>query len=409
MADTGYIDRFRSASVSQQVLLVGGTVALITLLAAVVWLFWLRTPYETLFRSLRPVDAATIVAELDRQKIPYRLTDGGSTILVPADKVDGTRLAVMSEDLPLKGTVGFELFNKSDMGLTDFAQKINYQRALQGELARTIMSLDGVEAARVHLSLGEDRVFRDDQVPPKASVTIRMRHGGNLSANAATGIQRLVAAAVPQLEVANVVILDEGGGIVNPQTHPGGEPLTPIAGEKQAVELYYESRIRAQLARVQPPYTPSVTVVAEVDLSTTGDRSLAGWTPGGRGFPLRITLVPAPGAQVEAEVRRAVAAAVDTNASLADTLAFSAIPPEAAASPASATPSAAPPTAAGSVPSGERHPAWLLAPVGLAIVALLLLIALRALRPSRLTPEECEEFAVRLREALEQEARARHV
>src|SRR3954454_16858263 len=129
-----------------------GAVLLCALLAAF-WLLFLRTDYGVLFSRLREPDAATIVAELDKRKIPYRLEQGGTTILVPADRVDNTRLAVMGEDLPLKGQVGFELFNKSDMGLTDFAQKINYQRALQGELARTIMTVESVDSARVHLSI----------------------------------------------------------------------------------------------------------------------------------------------------------------------------------------------------------------------------------------------------------------
>lgn len=207
-------DRFRALSTSQQIALVAVAVTVICLLLLSVWYFVLRVPYSVLFRELRPSDAASIVSDLDRKKIPYRLADGGATVLVPADIADRTRLSVTTEDVPLKGTTGFELFDKSDMGLTDFAQKINYQRALQGELERTIQTLDGVDSVRVHLSLGEDRIFRDDQVPPKASVTVRMQKGSTLSIGTAQGIQHLVAAAVPNLDAANVVILDERGRIV---------------------------------------------------------------------------------------------------------------------------------------------------------------------------------------------------
>jgi hypothetical protein len=190
----------------------------------------------------------------------------------------------------------------------------------------------------------------------------------------------------------------------------GRQPLAPIAEEKRAVELYYESRIRSELARIQPRYAPSVAVVADVDLSKTGDHSLGGWTPGVRNFPLRVTLAPAPATESEAEVRHAVAAAIDTNVSLSDTLAFSTNTVDTpTGSESFVPPPSAPPVVAAPARSGERDHLWLLAPVGLAIVGLLLLIALRSLRPSRLTPEEREEFAARLREALEQEGRTRHV
>ena len=137
-----FVDQFRSSSPSRQALVVAIIVAVLTLALAAAYFFVLRKPYGVLFSGLRQADAATIVADLDKKKTPYRLADGGSTILIPRDVVDSTRLAIAGEDLPLKGTVGFELFNKSDMGLTEFAQRINYQRALQGELARTIMTLD---------------------------------------------------------------------------------------------------------------------------------------------------------------------------------------------------------------------------------------------------------------------------
>jgi flagellar M-ring protein FliF len=211
---TTVFEQFRSYSPVRQVVLIIAFVAILGGALGAAWYAWLRTPYQPLFSALRPSDAATIVAELDRQKIPYRLDDGGASISVPADRADAIRLNVMTQDLPLKGTVGFELFNKSDLGLTDFVQRINYQRALQGELERTIMKLDGVDTARVHLALGEETIFRDDRVPPKASVSIRMKAGALLSDSAVQGIQKLVSAAVPKLEAANVVILDEKGQLL---------------------------------------------------------------------------------------------------------------------------------------------------------------------------------------------------
>src|SRR5205085_1424775 len=199
--------------------------------------------------SLRTMDAATIVAELDKQKVPYRLEQGGTTITVPEDQVDSTRLAVMGQDLPLKGQVGFELFNKSDMGLTDFAQKINYQRALQGELARTIMTVDAVDSARVHLSLSEHGIFRDDRVAAKASVTLVPRPGHRLTVPTVIGIQRLVAAAVPELEASNVVVIDEDGRVIGSELGANEPAESP---ERQRLESRYERDVRRAIAGIAP-------------------------------------------------------------------------------------------------------------------------------------------------------------
>src|ERR1700749_2833351 len=174
-------DRFRAFSTRQQLMLAAVVASIGCVILIVAWFLFLRVDYQPLFTALRPADAAKIVADLDRRKVSYRLENGATTILVPAETVDATRLNLMSEDLPLKGTVGFELFNKSDMGLTEFAQKINYQRALQGELARTIMTIDVIDSARVHLSLPEPTVFREDRRAPKASVTLATRQGRRLS------------------------------------------------------------------------------------------------------------------------------------------------------------------------------------------------------------------------------------
>jgi len=286
-------DRFRAFTSRQQIVLVASAVGLSAAIIGLVWFFALRTVYRPLFTDVRPTDAATIVADLQRKKIDYRLANGGSTILVPEDLVDGTRLSVMSEDLPLRGTVGFELFNKSDLGLTDFAQKINYQRALQGELERTIMTLDGIDSARVHLSLGEDRIFRDDRVPPKASVTVRMRTHLQLRGESARGIQRLVAAAVPNLEVSDVVILDEKGDVIGAPAHidPAKGEGAPIVEETEAVEQYYVAVVRQALERSYPGQDIDVAVTAGVALGKSDPgTSLPDWNPQARNFPVHVRL-----------------------------------------------------------------------------------------------------------------------
>ncbi|HWW12838.1 MAG TPA: flagellar basal-body MS-ring/collar protein FliF, partial [Brevundimonas sp.] len=190
-----------------------GAAALVLAIALIGVYLATRPNYNVLFADLRQADAATIVAELEKDKTPYKLDDGGATILAPADQVDQIRLEIMGADLPLKGTVGFELFNKSDMGLTEFAQRINYQRAIQGELARTIMTIDAIDTARVHLTLPEPSIFRAERKPAKASVSLTTRPGHALEQQTVAGIQRLVAASVPDLDAADVVVLDTHGSL----------------------------------------------------------------------------------------------------------------------------------------------------------------------------------------------------
>jgi flagellar M-ring protein FliF len=134
-------------------LLCGIAVILAATIGVAAWLW--RVDYQVLFADLQPQDTAVMVAELDRMKVPYKIGSDGNTILVDGAVVHSTRLKLMGKDLPLHGTAGFELFNNADFGMTEFAQKINYQRALQGELTRTIMSLSEVRDARVHLALPE--------------------------------------------------------------------------------------------------------------------------------------------------------------------------------------------------------------------------------------------------------------
>lgn len=303
------------------------------MLIALVWFFGIRTSYAPLFSNMRTVDAATMISELDRQKIPYRLADGGTTVLVPQDKADATRLAVMGEDLPLKGTVGFELFNKSEMGLTDFAQKINYQRALQGELARTIMTLEGVDAARVHLSLGEDRIFREDRVAPKASVTVRMRDGIKLSDNSTQGIQRLVAAAVPKLELAEVVVLDERGEVVSAAPSSAANALmsTPLAQERQAIANYYEAKLRALLDQRYPGQSIEISVGLGLLAGNNDEGSpLPAWNPDARAFPLHLVIDPASTLDGNAmqDMRDVAAGAIGFDATLGDDIRFGHVAPE---------------------------------------------------------------------------------
>lgn len=190
--------------------LAAGAVAVLIALLGGAWAL-LRGQQAVLFTDLKPQDAAVMAAELDKQKVPYTVADGGSTLLVDQAQVHATRLKVMGKDLPLHGAVGLELFNNTDFGMTEFAQKINFQRALQGELTRTILSFQEIRDARVHLALPEQGLFRQAASRPKAAVTLTLRDGQSLRAEQVHGVQRLVAAAVAGLSAQEVTIVDHHG------------------------------------------------------------------------------------------------------------------------------------------------------------------------------------------------------
>ncbi len=191
--------------------------------ALIAWYFFaIRQDFTILYRDLRPTEAAAIVAELEEQSVPYRLADGGGQILVPRAQMDATRVKLASSATPLGSADGFELFDGSDLGLTEFAQKIRYQRALQGELSRTIMMMEEVAEARVHLSIPERTLFRGERRNAKAAVTLVMRSEGVPTAARIEGVQRLVAAAVADLAVNDVVILNARGEILSSHTDATG-------------------------------------------------------------------------------------------------------------------------------------------------------------------------------------------
>ncbi len=214
--------------------------------AATYWLY--RPDYQVLFSDLAARDSAAMVSELDKMKVPYRLDQGGTAILVPAEHVYKTRLQLVGKDIPLQGAVGFELFNNSDMGMTDFAQKINYQRALQGELTRTIQSLAEVQSVRVHISLPERGLLRAATDAGKASIALTLRPNRSLMREQVRGIQRLVAASVPELKPERVVVVDQRGvALAAGEAEEGGAGAEATGGGKKEMEEYLARKAIAVL------------------------------------------------------------------------------------------------------------------------------------------------------------------
>lgn len=193
-----------------------GLVGLISLAAFGSLIYWNSSPdFQVLFSNLSAEDAGEIVHKLKEKKVPFQLSAGGSSILVAGEQVYDLRLALAAEGLPKGGGVGFEVFDRTSLGATDFVQKLNYQRALQGELGRTIRQIREVEQARVHIVTPKESLFLEEQKKPTASVFLKTRSGMKLSAPQVEGIVHLVASAVEGLEPGSITVVDTSGKILS--------------------------------------------------------------------------------------------------------------------------------------------------------------------------------------------------
>ncbi|HLQ26900.1 MAG TPA: flagellar basal-body MS-ring/collar protein FliF [Acidiferrobacterales bacterium] len=246
---------------------VAGSIAILVMVA--LFAYWVvKDNYQVLFAQLDPQDAAAIVNELERAKVSYKLAEGGTKILVDEDLVHKMRLKLMGKGVPLRGGVGFEIFDHNDFGMTEFAQKINFQRALQGELARTIMAFDEVKFARVHLVMPESSIFKQTKSPTKASVSLLMKGDAHLSPEQIGGIQRLVAAAVPGLEAEHVTILDQRGMALtrNSEADAGQGVMNSRLEPKKEIENYLTRKVIDVLDRTFGPGQAIVSVDVTLNL-----------------------------------------------------------------------------------------------------------------------------------------------
>jgi len=257
---------FTSMSQRSRVMFAACLLLIACVIAGATW--WvMHPPYGVLFSGLREADAAEITTTLGQMQVPYRLADEGKTILVPAEQVYDARMKLVSQGVPKGGSVGFELFKDSDYGVTEFAQKVNFQRALQGELERTIESLDEVASARVHLTIHRSDLFEHDQEASKASVTLSLRPEKHLDAREVVGIQRLVASAVDALAPESVVVLDDNGMVLSSHAADGqgGAQVGDRLDEQTKVETQLRARIGELLQRVL--LTNDFTVSVDVRLN----------------------------------------------------------------------------------------------------------------------------------------------
>ncbi|MDM4772912.1 flagellar basal-body MS-ring/collar protein FliF [Solimonas sp. SE-A11] len=216
-------------------------VILVFFAAAVAWA--LMPQYRLLLSNLSAEDAANIANQLALEKIRYRLDEKNGRLMVDEADLDLARMYVMERGLPQNQPVGFELFDESDFGMTDFNQRINYQRALEGELTRTIMALDEVDHARLHLVIPEVSLFKRQDEVPKASLTLSLKPGATLSQRSVQGIQNLIASAVPGLVSERVAIHDNFGSPLSTAT------ADPLSGGIVAARLEAKRSYEAYLSR----------------------------------------------------------------------------------------------------------------------------------------------------------------
>src|SRR5512147_170529 len=178
--------------------------------------YWVQQPqYRVLYSGLGASDAGAVIEYLKAEKIPYRVSDNGGNIEVAAGRIYETRMALAGRGIPQGGGVGFEIFDKQTLGMTDFVQRLNYQRALQGELARSIAELDTVESARVHLAMPERSLFVSEERRPSASVVLKLKPGRSLAPEQIAGVVHLVAASVEGLRPADVTVVDVNGQVLS--------------------------------------------------------------------------------------------------------------------------------------------------------------------------------------------------
>lgn len=226
-----------------------------------------REPDMTvLFSNLEDGDVQAIAGRLEAQQVPFTMVGNGNTIMVPSEKVHELRIQMAGEGLPEASGVGFEIFDRTNLGVGEYAQKINFRRALQGELARTISQMPGVQRARVHLVIPERRLFSNDREPSRAAVVVTSKRGGTLNENQIQGVVHLVASSVEGLDPAQVTVVDSRGQVLSRPEQEGQVELSGTQLEMQrSMETDFERRVQTMLDQVLGPDKSVVRVSAALD------------------------------------------------------------------------------------------------------------------------------------------------
>lgn len=252
-------------------------VALFVVIAIVGLMMGRQADWRVLYANLSDKDGGAIIAQLSQLNIPYKHAEGGHAILVPADKVHDTRLRLASQGLPKGSVAGFELMEANRFGVTQFQERVSFQRGLEGELTRSIQAMSSVQSARVHLALPNQNGFFREQQKPSASVLLSLNPGRPLDRNQIAGIVHLVASSVPEMKPEAVSVLDDTGKLLSQSSNgPDGVAGGADAQQLQYVqqlEALYRQRILDILEPVVGRQNVKAQVTAEIDFSQTEQTS----------------------------------------------------------------------------------------------------------------------------------------
>ncbi len=262
------LQAFNSLTMSQRL----GAMVVVAMSVAILagtWLWTRSVDYSVLFSNVSERDGGEIIASLQQMNVPYKFSEGGGAILVPATQVHESRLKLASQGLPKGGLVGFEVMETQKLGASQFLEQINYQRALEGELARSIQSLSAVRGARVHLAIPKQTAFLRDEQKPSASVLVNLQAGRKLEPGQVAGIVHLVSSSVPQLLPGNVSVIDENGNLISQSHDPDRDAgLDPNQLQYvREVEKSYIKRIEAILEPVTGVGNVRAQVAADLDFA----------------------------------------------------------------------------------------------------------------------------------------------
>jgi len=265
----GYMQGLLAQMSSQQKMGLMLAVSAIVALLAGGWM-WTQAPeYKVLFSNISDRDGGAIIASLQQLNVPYKFADGGGAILVPANQVHDVRLKLAAQGLPKGGLVGFELMENQKFGTSQFLEQVNFQRALEGELARSIQALSAVSSARVHLAIPKQSVFVREQQKPSASVLLNLHPGRSLEPQQVNAIIHLISSSVPNLPVKNVTVVDQHGELLSKIDESGANTGLDPGQLKyvQAMEQSYIKRIEAILGPIVGQENVRAQVAADIDFS----------------------------------------------------------------------------------------------------------------------------------------------
>jgi flagellar M-ring protein FliF len=241
--------------------------------------YWLNTPnYGVLFSDMDSESASSVIAKLKEQKVLYEIDDGGKTIRVPTTRVDELRLELAGQGMPGSGHVGFEIFDKTAFGVTDFLEHVNYRRALEGELARTISTISEVAGARVHIAMPQPSLFSGRDQPTKASVILKLRNKSQLPPQTVAAITGLVSASVESLKPEAVVIIDNFGRPLSKTEDPDDASSAVGIERQQRIERELSARVINLLEPIVGAGRVRVNVTAKLN-SDTNEETEEKWDP----------------------------------------------------------------------------------------------------------------------------------